>query len=376
MNIAVNTRLLLDNNMTGISWYIFETMQRFVEKHPEHTFYYIFDRPYDKKFITAPNIIPVVIPFKCRFHPYFYTIWYDLLVPMVLKMKDIDLFISGDGVLSLTTKIPTILVIHDLAFEHYPTFIPKKMSNYLRSKTSKYAHKAVKIATVSEYSKKDIAERYGIEEAKIGVVYNGTHQLFKPLTVDQKTEVKNKYAEGNDYFLFVGTIHPRKNLHNQLLGFEMFRKENPDAKHKFIAVGNTWIWDKALNDIYESLEFKSDVNFIGHLPTFDLTQIVSAATALMYASIFEGFGIPIIEAFQSETPVITSNTSSMPEVAADAAILVDPFNPLEIANAMSAIYTNPALRAQLIEKGRTRKECFTWSRTSDLFDEIVTPILK
>lgn len=375
MNIAVNTRLLIEKNMTGIGWFIFETMQRIVEKHPEHTFYYIFDRPYDKKYITASNIVPVVIPFKCRFHPYFYTFWYDILLPIVLKIKKIDLFISGDGILSLNTSIPTILVIHDLAFEHYPTFIPKRMSSYLRRRTAKYAHKAIKIATVSQYSKNDIKERYGVEETKIDVVFNGTHQLFKPISNSHKIEVKNKYAQGCDYFLFIGTIHPRKNLNNQLLAFDIFRKENINSKHKFIAVGSKWIWDDALNNIYENLIFKSDVYFIGHLPTPELTQIIGAATALMYISIFEGFGIPIIEAFESEIPVITSNTSSMPEVANDAALIVDPFNPKEISTAMTAIYTDEKLRTNLIEKGRLRKECFTWRKTANLFDELMKPYL-
>jgi glycosyltransferase involved in cell wall biosynthesis len=376
MNIAVNTRLLIENNMTGVGWFIFETMQRLVAMHPEHTFYFLFDRPFSTKFMTAPNIIPVVVPPKCRFHPVFYKFWYDFQVSRMLKKLKIDLFISGDGVISTTTKVPTILVIHDLAFEHYPKFIPTYMSRYLRKITPKCAKKAAHIATVSEFSKKDIIAHYGVSPEKISVVYNGTHQMFQPLSDERKAEIKEEYADGCHYFLFVGTIHPRKNLKNQFLAFDMFKKENPEANHKFLVVGTTWIWDKEVDEVFSNMQHHADVVFIGHLPTCELSELTASATALMYASIFEGFGIPIIEAFESETPVITSNTSSMPEVAADAALVVDPLDPKSIFEAMHQLANNPDIGKQLVENGRERKKLFSWDNTANRFDAIFRETLE
>jgi glycosyltransferase involved in cell wall biosynthesis len=376
MNIAVNTRLLIDNNMTGVGWFVFETMQRFVAMHPEHTFYYFFDRPYSQKFITAPNVIPVVVQPKCRFHPVFYKFWYDFQITRMLRKLKIDLFISGDGVMSTTTKVPTILVIHDLAFVHYPHFIPSYMSRYLRRITPKCAQRACHIATVSEYSKSDIIKQYGVSPENISVVYNGTHQMFQPLSKERKEEIRQEYTDGCEYFLFVGTIHPRKNLKNQFLAFDMFKKTNPESKHKFLVVGTTWIWDKEVDAVFANMQHHADVVFIGHLPTSELSELTASATALMYASIFEGFGIPIIEAFESETPVITSNTSSMPEVAGNAALVVDPLNPQSIFEAMHQLANNPELGKTLVEKGRERKKLFSWDITANRFNSVFEETVK
>ncbi|MGB4627035.1 MAG: glycosyltransferase family 1 protein, partial [Erysipelotrichaceae bacterium] len=171
-------------------------------------------------------------------------------------------------------------------------------------------------------------------------------------------------------FLFIGTIHPRKNLKNQLLAFDMIKKANSDSTHKFLIVGTKWIWDKELDEAYSKMDFKNDVVFIGHLPTDELSRVTASATALMYVSVFEGFGIPIIEAFESKTPVITSNTSSMPEVAGNAALIVDPFKPEEIFEAMNIIYKDPDTVNRLIENGLNRKELFSWDLTADKFDKV------
>ena len=370
MNIGVNTRMLVENNMTGIGWFIFETMKRIVAKHPEHTFYYFFDRSYSHKFITSPNIVPIVVPPKCRYHPLFYKFWYDFQLPKVLKKYKIDLFISGDTVNTTKSKVPSLLVIHDLTFEHYPSFTPSYMTKYFKKTVPKGANKAIEIATVSEYSKNDIATKYQIDSNKISVVYNGINNHFEPLDNDLKLNIKAQYANNCDYFLFIGTIHPRKNLKNQLLAFDMFKKANNDSIHKFLIVGTKWIWDKELDEAYSKMYFKNDVVFIGHLPTDELSRVTASATALMYVSVFEGFGIPIIEAFESKTPVITSNTSSMPEVAGNAALIVDPFKPEEIFEAMNIIYKDPDTVNRLIENGLNRKELFSWDLTADKFDKV------
>ncbi len=370
MNIGVNARLLVENNMSGIGWFIHETMQRLVAEHTEHTFYYFFDRPYAKKFITSQNIIPIVIPPKCRYHPLFYKLWYNFQLPRKLKKYKIDLFISADSINTLKSETPSILVIHDIAFEHFPHYVPWYMSKYLKRVTRLGAHKATKIATVSEYSKNDISSLYNINLDDIYVVYSGTKNNFKPIGSDQKIEIKAKYTSKCDYFLFIGTIHPRKNLKNQLLAFEMFKDLNKKSDHKFLVVGSTWIWDKELDKVFNNMKFKDDVLFIGHISTEELSKITAAATAIMYVSVFEGFGVPIMEAFQSEVPVITSNTSSMPEIAGDAALIVDPFDPGKIFDAMNDIYNNPETVKRLVESGIKRKNLFSWDNTASKFNKI------
>lgn len=376
MNIAVTTRYLFKNNTTGVGWFTFETIRRLVEKHPEHNFYYLFDRPFDQKFITSNNIIPIHIRPKCYFHPIFYRLWYNICVPRVLKKHKIDLFFSTDGFLPLTIKIPSILTIHDLAFEHSPQFISDKMAKYFRKETPKYVKKASQIVTVSEYTKKDIFDTYHTNPDKITVVYNGRNQAFRPCTEEEKKITLKKYTNNTPFFIFIGTIHPRKNAKNQLLAYESFRKNNPELNHKFVFVGKNWFWEEETQNIFDAMTFKKDVIFIGYISMEELTKLTAAATFLMYVSFFEGFGIPIIEAFAAETPVITSNTSSMPEIAGDAALIVDPYSVDEIEKAMATIVFDEEKRESLITKGNQRKELFSWEKTASLLDTVFCNLVK
>jgi len=366
MKIAVNTRLLIENKLTGIGCFALESIQRIAKSHPEHTFYFIFDRTYSEKFITSSNIIPIILAPKVRHHPVFLYYWFEFSLPKLLKKIKPDLFLSPDGFLSLKTKIPALIVIHDINFEHYPRYLPKFISWYYRYFTPKFVRHAKRIATVSEYSKKDIQKQYGISANKIDVVYNGSNNLYKPVSEEIKNAVKEKYANSNDFFLFVGALHPRKNISNQLLAFDIFRNANPNLKHKFLIAGDKWYWTKEMEIVFKNLKHKNDVVFTKHLPTEKLSLLVASATALMYVSIFEGFGIPIIEAFETETPVITSNTTSMPEVAGDAALIVNPFSPDDIADSMREIAVNTNLKNELIERGCQRKKLFSWDKTADL----------
>lgn len=364
MNIGVVARLLDGGNMTGIGWFLFESMRRIAEAHPEHNFYYIFDHKPEERFATSHNIVPVRVPFRCRYRPVFYRLWYDVALPLVVRRHKIQMLVCADGAMSLAVKVPTLLVIHDLAFEHYPEYIPPHMSRFLRRYTPQWARRAAGLATVSEYSREDISSLYNISSDRITVTYNGSHNLYAPLQTELCESVKREFADGSDYFLFVGTIHPRKNLANQLLAFDKFRSSTPEATHKFIVVGRRWIWDEALELTYANMRYRDQVVFLGHLGTDSLARLTSAATALMYVSVFEGFGIPIIEAFEAQTPVITSATSSMPEVAGDAALVVDPFDSDAIAAAMRTVATDAAARNVLVERGAERRKLFSWDRTA------------
>lgn len=375
MKIAVNVRLLKYNQMTGIGVFTHETISRIVKNHPEHTFYFIFDDDPHPSFITEPNIIPIVTPFKSRHRSFLLHFWFEYILTKTLKKIKPDIFLSPDGFMSLKTSIPTLLVIHDLNFEHNAKFIPKQISNFYRKYTPKYALKAKRIATVSEFSKLDISKRYNIDPNKIDVVYNGSKEMFYPRSDEQKQEYRNKHTLGHPFFIFVGMIHPRKNLANQLKAFDLFRSRSENPLHKFYIVGKTWILDEELKLTLSTMKFIDDVIFAGRIPAQDLVTAIASATAIMYVSLFEGFGIPILEGFCTETPVITSNTSSMPEVAGDAALCVSPTNIDEIESAMSKIIQNPNLKNELIENGRKRKLIFTWDKTAELLWESLTKMI-
>lgn len=363
MRIGVNARFLLKDKLEGIGWFSYETLKRITQNHPEHEFYFFFDRPYDASFIFSNNIKPIVLLPQAR-HPFLYYIFFEWSITQTLKKYKIDYFISPDGFLSLSTKVPSLAVIHDIAFEHRDNDVDKLTLNYYRYFFPKFARKADRIATVSEYTKNDLLNTYKINQDKIDVVYNGANESYQPLNLDQINYTKHKFSGGFDYFIYVGSLNPRKNIANLLKSFDLF-KESDITNTKLLIVGKVMVNDNHFKKEFESMKFKSDVIFTGRLSNDDLHLTLGSAKALVYIPFFEGFGIPVLESFYCNTPVITSNTTSLPEVAADAAILVDPNDIQLISSAMHNIL-KPEIQDDLKSKMQLRKLDFTWNKTADL----------
>lgn len=364
MKIAVNTRLLLKDKLEGIGWFTYENLLRITRQHPEHQFYFLFDRPFDDSFIFSGNITPIVVGPQAR-HPLLYYLWFEKSIPRALKKIGPDLFFSPDGYLSLSTPVRSMNVFHDLNFEHYPEDLPYAERWFYRHYFPKYAARACRIATVSEFSKRDIINQYSIPADKIDVVYNGANESFTPLPADRIEETRREYTGGHPYFIFVGALHPRKNLANLFHAYDLFRKEGgPEVR--LLIVGQKKWWTNHIREAFESMEYKEDVVFSGRLDAVKLHHVMGSALALTYVSYFEGFGIPILEAFYCGVPVITSNVTSMPEVAGGAAHLVNPFAVKSIAEGLSKVATDESYRRQLIERSGTRKTAFSWQRSSEL----------
>jgi glycosyltransferase involved in cell wall biosynthesis len=370
MRIAVNTRLLLRGKLEGIGWFTHEVLKRIVDAHPEHEFIFLFDRPFDPDFVYGANVTPVVVSPPAR-HPILFYVWFEWRIPTLLKRYKADIFLSPDGYLSLRSNIPQLPVIHDINFEHFPQYVPLTARLHYRYYFRKYARKASRIATVSEYSKSDIVETYGVSPSKVDVVYNGVNEAFRPLSVDEVDAARSEYAKGKPFLLFVGAIHPRKNLPNQLKAYTLFRQATR-ADVAFIVVGATYWTDKELDEILNTSEFRDDIIFLGRQDVASLVKLYGAAVALMYVSNFEGFGIPLIEAMQAEIPVITSSNTAMPEICGDAGIICEPDNIDGIADAIKRIYSDEVLRSSLIDKGKIQRAKFSWDKTAKALWESIT----
>jgi len=206
MNIVVNTQLLLKNKLEGLGWFTYEVLKRITVNHHEHTFYFIFDRTYCKDFIFADNVKPVILSPPSR-HPLLWYLRFEILLPRLLKKLKADVYLSPDGWSTLHTKVPCVQVIHDINFEHHPEDLPFLIGRYFRYFFPRYAQKAKRIATVSEYSKQDIAQTYNIPPEKIDVVFNGCNELFRPYNEEINTITRNTYTDGNPYFLYVGLCY-------------------------------------------------------------------------------------------------------------------------------------------------------------------------
>jgi glycosyltransferase involved in cell wall biosynthesis len=375
LKIVVNTRLLLKNRLEGIGWFSYETIKRIVLDHPEHEFVFVFDRPFDDEFIFSDNVKPVVL-FPPTRHPVLQYIWSEISMVRLLKKHKPDLYLSLDGFLSLRTKTPSVTVIHDLNFEHYPQDVRWSERKFYRRYFPRYARKAKRIATVSHYSKQDIINCYGIAGNKIDVTCNGVNEFYSPLTREEVLAVRENLTGGAPYFIYVGALRPRKNLKTLFCAFDAYRKENPEAQEKLVIVGNQRWHGEEMKKEYEAMEHRNQVIFTGSLTPERLRMTLGAALALTYVSYFEGFGIPIVEAFQAGVPVITSNATSMPEVAGNAAILIDPFNQKSITQAMQQIATDETLRKKLVEKGHQRQQLYTWDKAAELLWKCIEKALK
>jgi len=362
LRIAVNTRLLIKNKLEGIGWFTYENLIRIVKHQPEVTFYFIFDRQPDPSFLFADNVKPVVLHPPAR-HPFLFLIWFEWSVRRYLKKLKPDLFFSPDGYLSLGSKIPDLAVMHDLNFEHFPADLPFWTRWYYRYFLPRFAQKVSRIATVSEFSKQDIVEQYEVAPTKVDVVYNGANERFSPLNEAEQEDVRARYTSGQPYFLFVGSLHPRKNLARLFKAFDIFCRQY-DSSIRLLVAGEKMWWTEPIRKAFEGMEHRSRVIFCGRLNSQELHRVTASALAITYVSYFEGFGIPIVEAFRCGVPVITANVTAMPEVAGNAALLVDPFDENAIANAMQQMSENPDLRKELVSRGFERAKLFSWDQAA------------
>lgn len=364
MIIAVNTRLLLQEKLEGIGWFTRETLSRITCEHPEHQFLFIFDRPYASEFIFSDNITPIVLSPPTR-HPILWFIWFELQIPRILKKYKADLFFSPDGYLSLNTRVRQLAAIHDINFAHRPKDLPWLKAKYYNYFFPRFARKAKRIVTVSYFSKEDINRTYKIDADKVDVVYNGVNTTYTPTSDDENSNTKAVYSKGKDYFLFIGSLHPRKNICGLLRAYDAFRT-SVDSDIKLLIVGESMFKTSDIELTYEGMRYKDDVVFTGRLNNVELHHVLGASLALTFVPYFEGFGIPVIEAMNAGVPVICSNTTSLPEVGGNAVLYVDPFSLSQIKDAMIRIYQEKDLRDSLIEKGFVQKEKFSWDKTAEL----------
>jgi len=353
----------LAGRLDGIGRFADETLRIITSQHPEHQFYFYFDRRYDEKFVYNSNVNPIVLFPQAR-HPLLFLAWFEVSLPLHFKRTKPDIFLSPDGFLSLATNVKSVGVIHDLNFEHFPEDIPFLVRKYYSEMFPRFAQKATRIATVSEYSKTDITKTYHIDPSRIDVVYNGAGTIFEPLSSPEQSATRNKFSQGKEYFFFIGTLHPRKNLVNLFKAFDHFKKNDTKGIKLLLAGARMW-WTDEIRLAYEGLEYREHVIFTGRVSDQELAALMASALALTYVSYFEGFGIPILEAFHCDTPVITSNVTSMPEVAGDAAILTDPFSITSIADAMQKVASDAGFREKLVIAGRKQRLKFSWEQTAE-----------
>ncbi len=365
MVIAVNAIFFQQNLLEGYGNYAFEIISRLVESHPEHDFVWVIDSPYNHSVLTAPNLKSIQVGPPARNVPAF-LYWYNISAVLALRKIKPDIWIQPYGFCSLTSKIPQLLVVQDLAFLHFPNQISWLQQWHYKIFTPNFLRKATNIITVSEFSKKDIHLQYPTIKKSIKVISGAANKGFAPISWEEKEQLKEAYTDGYEFFLSVGGISPRKNMMNLLKAFSLFKKWHK-SNMKLVFVGRLAWQYQAFQEKLKTYKYRNDVILTGYLPDAVLQKLTASAYASLYISDFEGFGLPIVEAMQSGVPVITANNSSMAEVGGDAVLYADAKNPAAIAAQMQILYKDEKIRETLIQKGLQSALHYNWDAAAELF---------
>lgn len=345
-------------------------------------------------------------------------LWTQLGLALRTFVDPIDVLFVPSHTLPLIRRpgLKTVITVHDLGAEYLPAMHQLKQLLYLKLMTHYQIKTATKVISVSEATRKDLTTKVGIKQSKVEVVYEGVDKsVFKKISNDALNDIVKKYdlvakatepakpvGERGKYFLFVGTIQPRKNLERLIVAFSKFltqtdtakgqvlgskyyvssqKKHNtkyiiPDTDFKLVLVGSKGWKSDEIYKLPAELRIEDKVRFLGRIADQDLVGLYNGALGLTYPSLFEGFGLPILEAFACSCPVVTSNVSSMPEVAGKAAILVNPESEKEILTAMRELFSNDILRSSLINKGILRLGRFDWKETAKRTIDILERTIK
>lgn len=370
MRIAVSARLLIKDRLEGMGVFANEILSRVTRAHPECTFYFLFDRKPGQEFLFGKNVIPVIVAPQAR-HPILWRWWLHRCSGYIKKLKP-DLFFSPDGFVPDTESIPVLNVVHDLNFEYLPHLLPPSVRNYYKKNFPVFVKRSHQLCTVSAYSASTLQEKYGIDPQRVRIIPNAAAITFRPLDPALQEKVRSRFSASKPYFLYVGSLNPRKNIEGMIRAYIRLR-EKTGRDVQLVLVGEG-MHGTAREKLLKGVAFKNDIHFTGRLSTSTLAEVMASALALVYVPFFEGFGIPVIEAMQSGTPVITSNSTSLPEVAGEAALYADPGNPEDISGHMERILNDESLRSALMQKGKVQAAQFSWDRSAahiwDLMHEL------
>jgi len=294
-------------------------------------------------------------------------LWHRLHLPLWVELFSgaLDIFHSPDFALPPVRRARTILTIHDLSFMRVPQCSDPSLRSYLLQVVPASVRRADVVLADSECTRTDVIELLSVDPARVKVIYAGVEQRFQRVQDAQVLDtVRSRYHLPTHFMLSLGTLQPRKNFERLIEAYARIRKELGDKIKLVIAGGAGWMYEGIFRRVSE-LGLHDAVCFPGYVADEDLPALYTLADLFVFPSLYEGFGLPPLEAMACETPVVTSNTSSLPEVVGDAALMVDPLDVTVLAEAMQRILSDPALRDAMVRRGVMQARHFTWSRAAE-----------
>ena len=360
MHIGLNAHLLSlaeTYRGAGINWYIYNLLTHLprVDHDNRYTAFLGDGRFTDSelalKLARLPTSRPVVRIF-----------WEQVVQPFALRKEGVDLLHALAFVTPLLSPCPAVVTIYDLSFLLYPESFKRSKRFYLGLFTRLSARRARRIIAISKSTKRDVVRLLGVPPEKVAVIYCGIDEAFHPLAEDRVAAFRSKRGLPERFILFVGTIEPRKNVTRLIEAFADLRFAICDLR---LVIGGAkgWFYDDVFARV-EELGLEGQVMFPGYIPASELPLWYNAAELFVYPSLYEGFGLPPLEAMACGTPVITANTSSLPEVVGEAGLTVDPLDAEGLAETMRRVLDDGALRQEMRERGLQRTKGFSWIKTA------------
>jgi glycosyltransferase involved in cell wall biosynthesis len=367
VRIGIDGRKLHD---FGIGTYIRNLLRQLARLDPS-TEFVVLCRPEDTQAVTSlgENLLPV--PETAGN----YSLAEQVKVPFKLKRHGVTLFHAPHYVLPPLVRCKSVVTIHDCIHLMFPQYLPNRVAlGYARASIAAAARRATRVLTVSESSKRDILRFVDIRPEKIDVIYNAHDERF---TIEPREEdvvrVRERYQLQDPFVLYAGNVKPHKNLERLIEAFYLVRSRGLDEV-KLVLIGDDISRYAALRRAVHRHQLHKYVRFLGYMPEETLAVMYRLASVFVFPSLYEGFGLPPLEAMASGTPVVTSNVSSLPEVAGNAALLVDPLDPEAIADGIQRVLTDERLRQQLHERGIARARQFSWETSVRRVREIYTAV--
>lgn len=361
MRIGIEAYLLHegpDYRSAGVSTYTRELI-RALAAEPADMEYVVF-RGSDAG--DTPDVEAVVSPVP-TVNPAIRILWEQCALPLVARRKKVDLIHATVNVAPLTTHIPTVVTVHDLAFMRHPERFHRAKSMYLRFAVGLSLSRATRVVAVSRHTANDIVEFFGVPERRIEVVYSGVNPAFHPIDRICKARFTASVFGGRPYILHVGTLEPRKNIDVLMRAFAHIRTRD-DLPHVLALVGSPgWMYED-LPVLRHELDLEDDVVFAGYVPPADLPLWYNCADLFAYPSAYEGFGLPVLEAMACGVPVITTASSALQELADDACLTTASGSVEELAEAMTLLLENRDLAGSLRDRGLNRSRDFSWDATA------------
>jgi len=344
----------LDNRLSGPNEFTHGLIQAFLDSTPNIQVYLYYDSS------NAQNLYPKakerVLSSKNRL------LWDHILLPNALKNDDIDIIILPKGTIPFYTPCNTIAIMHDLGY-FYPKLNAYKFleSIYFRINMRYTAKKAWGIFTVSEYTRQDVLRLLPAQRDKVITIYEAPHERYQRITELKKlTSLREHYRLQEPFIFYPTSISPRKNIIRVLDAFESIKAIIPH--HLYFTGSSRWNAANIIRRLKE-VGLHSRVHLLGAVPPEDMPGLYSLSQYAIYPSLFEGFGLPVVEAFRCGTPILISNLTSLPEVGGNAALIVDGYSTESIKLGLLHLAQDEALRQELIQKGYNRAKEFTWART-------------